>query len=236
MRGGRRAVIAMVWLLGTGAATAITIEGVRVVGSNVINGESAISPRQANAALSGRTTTTPEPPVTTVAATTTLTTAAPTTTTTEAPTTVPETVAVTTATTKKAGPTTTKKKPVTTSTTKKPIVTTVPVTPAPTVTTPAPSPTTATPTTQPPPPTTPPTTAPSSQCIQQTRVTEGGFVSACFTAQKVSILSFVAYNGWRPEQQSSGQVAIVRFIKSSRVITVVASWSGGPQWSVSDTG
>ncbi|MDQ1423491.1 MAG: hypothetical protein QOD72_989, partial [Acidimicrobiaceae bacterium] len=54
MRGTRRAVIALVWLLGTGAATAITIEGVRVVGSKVINGESAISPRQANAALNGR--------------------------------------------------------------------------------------------------------------------------------------------------------------------------------------
>jgi hypothetical protein len=61
-------------------------------------------------------------------------------------------------------------------------------------------------------------------------------VSACFTAQKVTIIGFVAYNGWRPEQQSSGTVAIVRFIKGSRVITVIASWSGGPQWSVSDTG
>jgi hypothetical protein len=229
----------MVWLLGTGAATAITIEGVRVVGSNVINGESAISPRQANAALSGRTTTTPAPPATTIAVTTTVTTPAPTTTT-EAPTTVPETAAVT-PTTVRSGPTTTKKKPVTTTTTKKAVVTTVSNTPAPpSVTTAVPVPTTATPPTQPPPPPTtqpPPTTAPSSQCIQQTRVTEGGFVSACFTAQKVSILGFVAYNGWRPEQQQgSGQVAIVRFIKGSRVITVVASWSGGPQWSVSDTG
>ena len=110
MRGSRRAVIAMVWLLGTGAATAITIEGVRVVGSNVINGESAINPRQANAALSGRTTTSAAP-VTTLAVTTTVTTEAPTTTVTEATTTdAPTTAATTPPTTAKSGPTTTKRR------------------------------------------------------------------------------------------------------------------------------
>jgi hypothetical protein len=227
MRGTRRAVIALVWLLGTGAATAITIEGVRVVGSNVISGESAINPRQANAALSGRTTTTSEA-TSTVAVTTTVTTEAPTTTT-EAPTTVAVTEAVTTPTTARPGPTTTRKKtPATSPSTAKP-----PATPPPTVTTPPTSP-----------PTTPlpttvkvsTTTTTSPQCIQQTRQTKGGIVTACFTAQKVTVLGAAPFDGWTVEQSAFGSTAVVKFLKGHDTITVLAYWSGGPQWQITESG
>jgi hypothetical protein len=249
MRGSRRAVIAMVWLLGTGAATAITIEGVRVVGSNVINGESEISPRQANAALSGRTTTTTTTaaaPTTVAATTTTVTTESPTTTViTEAPTTIAETVPATTRTTARANQTTTTRKKAVATTAKATSTTakgtpptpapTSPVTPTPTVTTIVTPPKS---TTIPTPPTSPaPTTTLPSQCIQQTRqVDPAGYVTACFTAKKVSVLGYVAFNGWTPQQTSSGASATVKFTKGARVISVTAFWSGGPQWHVTDTG
>lgn len=244
MRGSRRAVIALVWLLGTGAATTITIEGVHVVGTNVINGENAISPRQIQAALNQRATTTTSAPPTTAAPTTTTTTTVPETTTappeptTEAePSTTPGKAATTTTTTRRRTTTTTKAtvSPPSGSVTP-PATTSAPTSP------PTASPTnppTNPPTTSPPtnPPTTPaPTTTAPPPCIYGTKLTDGGGVYACFTPQKVSVQQFWANSGWQPDQTAFGTRPVVTFTKGSRVITVTAYWSGGPQWSVSDTG
>jgi hypothetical protein len=50
------------------------------------------------------------------------------------------------------------------------------------------------------------------------------------------VLAAVPQNGWRLEQTASGQIAVVRFKKDSRTVTVTAYWSGGPTWQVSDSG
>jgi hypothetical protein len=72
--------------------------------------------------------------------------------------------------------------------------------------------------------------------MQQTKITDGGIVTACFSAQKVTVLGYAAGSGWIPQQlPGTATVAVVRFTKGSRVITVIASWSGGPQWQVTDT-
>jgi hypothetical protein len=61
-------------------------------------------------------------------------------------------------------------------------------------------------------------------------------VTACFSAQKVTVLAIVAFTGWTPLQLQSGQYAVVRFTKGSRSIIVTAYWNGGPTWQVTDTG
>jgi hypothetical protein len=218
MRGSRRAVIAMVWLAGTTAATVITIEGVRVVGRTVINSESAINPRQASAALSARTsvsTTT----TTTVAETTTVTSEA---TTTEAPTTAAET---------EAPPTTRPARRQ--STTTAPAKKSPDATPETAATTEAPPPA---PPTNPPaaPPTTPapPATTARPACIDRTQFTRAGVVQACFSAQKIVVLGIAPADGWQARQLQSGKVAVVQFRKGQDTVTVTAFWNGGPAWAV----
>jgi hypothetical protein len=72
--------------------------------------------------------------------------------------------------------------------------------------------------------------------MQQTKVTDGGIVTACFTAQKVTVLGYAAKNGWTGQQlPGTATVAVVRFTSGGRTITVIASWNGGPKWQVTDT-